>query len=214
VNFLKNLRIKQMTILATLVSCIGASYACDSNKSSDKTPAPAGGKTCSSTATGGNLALQSGSSNTLYIGYDKASENGKDVTSTYSIKAIMNKYCVSCHKSGGKAADTPMTTYSQVKALADNIIRSVEEGEMPMGNISAGKTILPYLKAWKASGATQAQPTKSAANSSTTNTKTNTKTNSSSGSGSSSSKSNKSTDDDKSSDGTLNSSSSNTNTKC
>lgn len=210
-NFKKNVRIKQMTLLATFLCSIGASYGCDNNKSSDKTPAPAAGKTCSGTGSGTKLALQSTSNNTLYIGYDKASENGRDVTSTYSIKAIMNKYCVSCHKAGGEKEDSPMTTYSQVKKLADAIISSVEDGSMPEGvNNSAGKTILPYLKAWKFSGATQAQPTKSATKTSTTNTKTNTST----GSGSSSTNSNQSSDDNNSSDGTLNNSPTNTNTKC
>ncbi len=210
-NFLKNLRFKQTTILAAFVCSIAASYGCDSNKSTDKSPPPAAGKTCSGTSTGSKLALQSGTSNTLLIGYDKASENGRDVTSTYSIKAIMTRYCVTCHKSGGTVDDSPMTTYTQVKNLADAIIESVEDGSMPPKNTSAGKTILPYLKAWKSSGMTQAQPTKAATSSSSTNTKTNTSSGSgSSGSGSTNSNGN----NNNSSDGTLNNSSTNTNTKC
>lgn len=150
-----------------------AGYGCDS-KTSKSPPPPAGGKTCSSTSTGGKLSLQSTTSKTLLVGYDKASENGKDVSSTYSIKALMTKHCVSCHKAGGKAEEILLTSYSQVKKAAKASLEQVEKKEMPQGKESDAELIRPYLKAWINAGTPQAQPTKAAATSSSTNTKTST----------------------------------------
>jgi hypothetical protein len=200
----------RLNLFMTIIFMGSITYACDSGgskKAASPSPAPAG--TCSGTKKS-SLALQSSSSG-LQVSYEKATENGKDISSTGSIKAVLAKYCTSCHKSGGIGAKSPpLTTFSQAKTAGGAAHASVKSGEMPPGNASAAKTALKYFDAWKQAGYPETLSSKATGGGSTSSSsKTGTSpskeedededSNSSSGSGSGSQNNNSTTGSNKNS---------------
>ena len=101
---------------------------------------------------GTSLALKT-DSNELKVSYQNASENGKDISGSASMKAIILKYCSNCHKSGGMLSfGPPMTTYEEAKSLGAQSLAAVKGGTMPPLNPFASKGVIRYFEAWSTAG--------------------------------------------------------------
>lgn len=162
-----NLRLK---LFCTLMIVGSLTYACDGGgkKSSSPGPAPATG-TCSTKSS--YLALQS--STGLQVSYEKATENGRDISSTGSIRAILNKYCTNCHKSSGNnAKDPPLTTYSQAKSAGADSAAAVKSESMPQGNTAVARSISKYFEAWKRAGYPETLNSRATGSSTSSSTRT------------------------------------------
>ena len=152
---LANLKIakKRTHFLFTIVVLGFLSHACDnggSKRESPSAPAPAAGS-CSGSKKN-SLALQSSSSG-LQVSYEKATENGKDISSTGSIKALLAKNCVTCHKSSGSnASDPSLATFKEAKEYGSEIHSAVKSGSMPPKKADVAKSIVKYFDAWKQAG--------------------------------------------------------------
>lgn len=82
--------------------------------------------------------LEKGSESASTSGGSSSSTSSSTAGSSYTYeanaKAILTKYCTTCHKAGGQAADWPLTTFAEVNNWRADIISAVAGGSMPKLN--------------------------------------------------------------------------------
>lgn len=79
-------------------------------------------------------------------------------TYTGEIKALVDQYCVSCHKPDGSRANSPMESYTNTSKWASSSLTKITDGSMPpSGALSADEQAL--FKAWVDGGKLQSPAT-------------------------------------------------------
>jgi hypothetical protein len=150
---------RKFLVYAGLLLGLGSWFGCGKSQESPKkidipnsAQADAGAKCKSNTGVSLNLQDQ-GNSSGLKVSYEKAIENGTDVSYDGSIKSILSRYCSNCHRQGALLPQNPMlTTFSQASAAGASILAAVKGGTMPPLNPFAGRGLVKYLEAWSQAG--------------------------------------------------------------
>ena len=99
----------------------------------------------------GTLALQAAPTG-LQVSYEKAFENGKDISATASMKAVLSQNCTNCHSGGLFARRPALTTFAQARSAGPQSSASVRSGSMPPSNRSVANNLSRYFDAWVQAG--------------------------------------------------------------
>lgn len=97
------------------------------------------------------------------------------VTYDGEIRTLLSSNCTNCHRTGGTRAQSPLTTYNEVKSHAADLVSRIVAGTMPTGS-ALPKAQQDTFSAWKSAGFPEKSTTGSTIPSGTTGTTTTTTT--------------------------------------